>query len=139
MYKTKEKVLNELPPTSSTIYGNLLRSHYFMYLCSNLLGSFSKHLEPTNYGWAIETELLVPINKFTTVPSGFTTNCHCKKGYKKNCRCKSTFEKCKEYCDCRNYQNLQIFGADLVSSLMSNVAKWTHLLKQIGRKCCKFV
>ena len=45
-YKTKEKAQNELAPKSSTIRGHLLRSHYFVYLCSNLLNSCSKILEP---------------------------------------------------------------------------------------------
>ena len=42
IFKIKENALNELPPKSSTIRGHLLRSHYFVYLCSNLLDSCSK-------------------------------------------------------------------------------------------------
>ena len=67
--KRKEKALNELPPTSSTIHGHLLKSHYFVYLCSNLLDSCSKILEPTNFGWIFENWLLLPNKNFATVPS----------------------------------------------------------------------
>ena len=91
----QEKALNELPPTSSTIRGHLLRSHYFVHLCSNLLYSYSKILEPANYGWIIENGLLVPTISFATVPSYLTTKCRCKKGCTKNFGCKRTFEKCR--------------------------------------------
>ena len=87
IYKTKEKALNELPPTSSTIRGHLLRSHYFVHLFSNILGSCSKIIEPANYGWIIENELLVPTKHFATVPSYLTTKCRFKKGCTKNCGC----------------------------------------------------
>ena len=46
---TKEKTLNELPPTSSTIHGQLLWSHYFVYLSSNILVSCSETLKPAKY------------------------------------------------------------------------------------------
>ena len=86
IYKMKEKALNELPPTSSAIHWYLLRSHYFVYLCSNLLDNCSNILEPENYGWIIENGLLVPTKNFATVPSYLTTKCCCKKGlYKELC------------------------------------------------------
>ena len=106
IYKTKEKALNELPPTSSTIRGHFLRRHYFVYLCSNLLDSCSKILNSANYGWIIENGLLVPTKNFTTIPSYLTTKCCCKKECTKNCGCKRTFEKCTEYCDCTNCENV---------------------------------
>ena len=68
IYKTKEKAQNELPPTSSTISGHLLKSHYIMYLFSNLLDSCSKILQLANYGWIIENRLLVPIKNFAMIP-----------------------------------------------------------------------
>ena len=54
MLITKKKTLNVLPPTSSTIHSNLLWSHYFVYLSSNILDSCSKILEPAKYEWIIE-------------------------------------------------------------------------------------
>ena len=104
--KTKEKALNELPPTSSTIHEHLLRSHYFVQLCSNLLDSCSKVLEPAKYGWIIENGLLVPTKNFATVPSYLTTKCRCKKGCTKNCGFKRTFKKCTEYCNCTNCEKV---------------------------------
>ena len=105
IYKTKEKVLYELPSTSSTIRGHLLRSHYFVHLCSNLLESCSKILEPANYGWIIENGLLVPTKNFATLLSYLTTKCRCKKGCRKNCGCKRTFKKCIEYYNCTNCES----------------------------------
>ena len=106
LYKSKEKVVNELPPTSSAMHGYLLRSHYFVYICSSLLDTGSKVLEPTNYGWFMQNGLLVPAKNFTTMPSHFTTKCHCKKGCARDCGCKRKLEKCTKYCGCVNCENL---------------------------------
>ena len=107
--KTKQKALNELPPTSGTIRGHLLRSYYIVCLCWNLLDSISKTLQPGNCEWIIENEQLVPGNNFSTVLSDFTTKCHCKKRCTKNCGwCKRTSEKCTctaGYCDSTNCGN----------------------------------
>ena len=43
MFITKEKTLNELPPTSCTIHGQFLWSHYFVYLSSNICSAAVKH------------------------------------------------------------------------------------------------
>ena len=127
IYMTKEKALNELPPTSGTICGYLMRSHYFVYLCSNLLDSSSNILKPamdgsmdqwSYYGWIINNGLLAPTKNFATIPSYLTTKCCCKKGCTKNWGCNRTFEKCTEYCDSTNCKNVLIFGTDLVSPLM---------------------
>ena len=74
MFKTKEKTPNELPPTSSTIHGHLLQSHYLVYLSSNILDSCRKMFEPAKYEWIIENGLLVPTKNFA-VTSDFTTKC----------------------------------------------------------------
>ena len=72
MFKTKEKTLNELPPTSSTIHGHLLQSHYFVYLSSHILNGCRKMFEPAKYEWIIENGLLVPTKNFA-VTSDLTT------------------------------------------------------------------
>ena len=79
MFKAKEKTLNVLPPTSSTIHGHLLWSHYLVYISSNILDSCSKILEPAKFEWIIKNGLLVPTKKFA-IPSDLTTKCPCKKG-----------------------------------------------------------
>ena len=88
---TKEKTLNELPPTSSTIHGQLLWSHYFVYLSSNILVSCSETLKPAKYEWIIENELLFPTKNFA-LPSDHTTKCRCKKRCVKNCWCRKAFD-----------------------------------------------
>ena len=98
--KKKEKALNELPPTSSTIHGHLLKSHYFVYLCSNLLDSCSKIL------WMDLRKLAVTSKQeFCHRTIYLTTKWHCKKGCTRNCGCKRALEKCTEYCNCTNCEN----------------------------------
>ena len=84
LLKTKEKILNKLPPTSSTIHRHSLRSHYFVYLSSNILDSCSKTFQPAKYEWII--------TKNFAIPSDLTTKCRCKKGSTKICRCRRTFD-----------------------------------------------
>lgn len=83
MFITKEKTLNELPPTSCTIHGQFLWSHYFVYLSSNVLDSCSKTFQPAKYEWII--------TKNFAIPSDLTTKCR-KKGSTMNCRCRRTFD-----------------------------------------------
>ena len=106
MCKAKEKALNGLPSTSSTFRGHLLRSHYFVYLCSNLLDSCSKIIEHVNCWWIIENGLLVPTKSFTTISSDLTTKCRYKKWCTENCGCKRTFTKCTKYWTCTNCKNV---------------------------------
>ena len=44
------KPVPELPPTSSAIYGHLLRCFYTFQLQKSLLNSDDFHLSPENYG-----------------------------------------------------------------------------------------
>ena len=108
MYRTQNKGLSELPPTSYSLHGYLLRSHYFVNFClspeqsdihqNNLIPS------PLNFGWKRVNGILLPQKYLRIMPSQYVTRCSCKKGCTKKCGCKP--EQCTEYCKCQDCCNM---------------------------------
>ena len=105
MYTSTDKTLLKLPPTSSAIKGHLLRCHYVVNLCINLLDSGKEELRPVNFGWKRVHGMLVPDQNLQSMPTEFTTKCGCKKGCTKGCGCKRNSHLCTEYCKCLNCSN----------------------------------
>ena len=61
VYRTsKDKTLQELPPTSSAIHGHLLSTHYFVNVCLNLLERLYVNVEPLNFAWVRSNGMLLP-------------------------------------------------------------------------------
>jgi hypothetical protein len=106
MYTSKNKTLSDLPPTSSTIEGHLLRSHYFISVCLGLLDITKENPQPLNYGWRLSNGLLVPEQRLLPMPVQFTITCGCSKGCKKGCSCRKQEELCTEYCKCQSCENM---------------------------------
>ena len=64
MYRTPNKGLSELPPTSYSLHGHLLRSHYFVNFCLSLEQSDIHQNNliplPLNFGWKRVNGILLP-------------------------------------------------------------------------------
>ena len=56
----KPKTLRSLPPTSNLSHGHTLRSHYAVFICSNLIPAPDTNLNPI--GWNSVDSVLIPIN-----------------------------------------------------------------------------
>ena len=105
IYTSKNKTLTELPPTSSTIRGHLLRCHYFVRVCVTLLDLETSELSPLNFGWKQVNGMLLPEKNQTSIPEEYTLTCACKKGCTRGCSCKRNEEQCIEHCKCQNCSN----------------------------------
>ena len=60
LYTKKNKTLRSLPPTSNLSHGHTLRSHYVVFICSNLIPAPDTNLNPI--GWNSVDSVLIPIN-----------------------------------------------------------------------------
>ena len=107
MYRTQKKVLSELPPTSYSRHGHLLRSHYFANFCLNLeqslLHDYISIHSLLNFGWKSVNDILLPNKYLHIMPTQYVTRCSCNKGCTKVCGCKP--EHCTEYCKCQGCDN----------------------------------
>ena len=92
MYCTQEKSLSELPPTSYSLHGHLLRSHYFVNFCLTLEQLFlhnNKSIHtPLNFGYKSVNGILLPDKYLRIMPTQYVTRCSCKKGCTKVYGCK---------------------------------------------------
>ena len=108
MYRTQNKGLSELPPTSYSLHGHLLRCHYFVNFCLSLEQSdiHQNNLipSPLNFGWKRVNGILLPQKYLRNMPSHYVNRCSCKKGCTKICGCKP--EQCTEYCKCQDCCNM---------------------------------
>ena len=93
LYTGKNKSITELPSMSKSLYGHLQRCHYFIKLCSNLLKSNRKNMNPISYGWISNNTMLVPDKCQSKLPDGSS----------RNCSCKLQEAWCTEYCKYFNY------------------------------------
>ena len=88
MYRTQNKGLSELPPTSYSLDGHLLRSQYFVNFCLSLEQSdiHENNLipSPLNFGWKRVNGILLPQKYLRIIPSQYVTRCSCKKDCSKN-------------------------------------------------------
>ena len=103
-----KKGLSELPPTSYSLYGHLLRSHYFVNFCltfeQSLLHQNKSIHSPLNFGSSKSVNGILLPNKYLRImPIQYVTRCSCKKACTKVCGCKP--EHCTEYCKCQGCDN----------------------------------
>ena len=99
MYTQKGKSLHQLPPTSESINGHLLRSHYMVQLCTNLIDYRQFLLNPRDYGWKQEGSVLFPGKCLKLMPDEYYTTCSCV-ACARNCGCRFKDVQCTEYCRC---------------------------------------
>ena len=79
LYMNKRKTISELPPTSASLMGHMLRSHYFVYI-HRILYHPQKfiNLDAMNYGWERDNGLLTPAKFYNRLPVEYTVACGCK-------------------------------------------------------------
>jgi hypothetical protein len=53
LYTKKKKTISSLLPTSRILHGHLLRCHYIVRTCQNLLSDSATNLLPERYGWCL--------------------------------------------------------------------------------------
>ena len=86
MYHNGKNVDNEdLPPTSRSTKGHLLRSFFYTYLQHHCLDDFFIPLDPCEFGFEVKESILVPQTNMQKYPNGFIGACNCEKCAKSLC------------------------------------------------------
>ena len=100
-YLDKGLSLIELPLTSPSIFGRLLRSHLIIHQCLILLNTIEKS-NVQEFG-RIEAEdgCFIPDKCLPPITCYFTVNSECKKGCSQRSQCLFADIKCTEFCVCR--------------------------------------
>ena len=93
------KSLAELPPTSNSLRGHLLRCHYVIRLSKNLLIGSHSFIDATKYGWERVGSVLFPDKSLSKMPREYSITCGCK-ACTRNCVCRSVEVSCTEFCKC---------------------------------------
>ena len=100
LYMNRSKSMSELPPSSASLHGHLLRSFYFVRVNASLLQSPDKKLNPSQFGWQQIDSILVPEKLMIDMPDEYTTTCGFKKLCNVRCKCQKLNVSCTEYCQC---------------------------------------
>ena len=98
--------LIDLPPTSSSIYGHLERSHYVIRQYTSLL---NRHFygNCSRYGWFEESGVLLPDKRFSPLPNHYIVRCGCKMKCTRKCSSVQKDVDCIEFCSCsKNCENV---------------------------------
>lgn len=87
---TLKLYLDKLPPTSTTIRTHILRAYFQAYLWYHSPFQQSIEMNPEEYGYHVEDEILVPtIETVKKLPENFPKPCNCGKCARKNvCPCR---------------------------------------------------
>ena len=107
VFLSKNNILSELRSyIPFHLQGHLLRSHYIVNICLNLLSNVGNQLNPLNCGWILSSEYMMPDKFELYMPEIFTKTCGCKKGFQRGCGCRRMGEFCTEYCSCNYSENI---------------------------------
>ena len=84
----KSLTLEQLPPTSYSIRDHILRSIYATHNMVSILDNQRVVLDPRNYGFCEENDLLLPTNSVKTIPEMYAQFCNCVKCATIKCSCR---------------------------------------------------
>ena len=102
-YKKRNKSITDIPPTSASIHGHLMRCHYVVFILSHLLDPTKLlDINPIFYGWERTASVLTPIKWLSFLPEAYATRCGCKKKCTLRCKCHRLEANCTEVCQCGN-------------------------------------
>ena len=124
LYTKKKKTLWFLPPTSNMSQGHILRSHYVVLICSNLISAPDTNLNPVEFDWNSVDSVLMPNKCIVALQEMYTVTCGCKKKCTGRCR----------------YSNVwRFFYIILASATEKNIVpKFTNRLTWTLHKICKY-
>ena len=81
-------------------HGYILRSHYFVLICSNLISIPETNLNPVEFGQNSVDSVLLPKKYIVTLPDMYTVPCGWKKKCTARCQCTKFGASCAEFCKC---------------------------------------
>ncbi len=100
-HQEKTKTISDLPPTSFSARGHIMRAFYSTYLQVHCLDGLK--LEPRDYGFEeSDSGILMPTRYHRLIPGDLVMNCKCLKcSTDRWCICRQKKVKCCEYCRCQ--------------------------------------
>ena len=104
-YPKKNKKLWSWPPTSNMSHKHILRSHYVVLICSNLISAPDTNLNPAEFGWNSVDSILMPNKCIVTLLEIYTVTCGCKKKCTGRCQCSKFSASCTKFCKWKMEKN----------------------------------
>ena len=98
-YYLSKNTIVDLPPTSCSVRGHILRAFYGMYLQLHCLDN--AELNPFEFGFYQDDGALLPYRKQALLPDDFPLPCRCTACATKCCPCRQNEIKCCPYCSCQ--------------------------------------
>ena len=99
LYHHSKKTILDLPPTSRSIKGHILRAFYGTYLQLHCLDS--PQLDPQSFGFSQVDGIMQPDRLQVLLPDDFPMPCNCTSCATKRCHCRQLDMTCCPYCGCQ--------------------------------------
>ena len=105
-HHTKSATLTQLPPTSHSIRVHMLQAFYATHFMVNLLHEHPNELDPKQFGYEMEDDLLMPTNLLNSLPDHFMQHCNCTKCATTRCNCQRHNIPCCKFCKCQSFVSM---------------------------------
>ena len=102
LYYQSKKTILDLPPTSCTVEGHILRSFHGTYIQMHCLES--PLLDPINFGCIESDGSLQPHRLQVLLPEDFPMPCTCMACATSRCSCRKVGIGCCPYCKCKSVE-----------------------------------
>lgn len=102
----KNTDIEDLPPTSRSTNGHLLRSYFYTYLQQHCIDDMVVHLDPCEFGFEVEKNGLAQQTNLKKYPDDFIGACSSVKCAKSSCTCRENEVTCCSFCKCRSVKGL---------------------------------
>ena len=79
LYTKKNETSRSLPPTSNMSHGHILRSHYVVLICLNLISVPDINLNLVQFDWNSVDSVSMPNKCIVTLQKMYTVACGCQK------------------------------------------------------------
>lgn len=100
----KNTDIEDLPPTSRSAKGHLLRSYFYTYLQQHCMDDMVVRLDPCEFGFDVIEDDLVPEKNLKKYPDDFVGACSCLKCAKSSCICRENELTCCSFCKCKSVE-----------------------------------
>ena len=105
-HHSKGKTIDQLPPTSYSTRGHILRAFYVTHLQINCL--FTPELDPKQFGFEDVDGVLMPVHYRRLLPTNFAAECNCIKCATSRCSCRKNLVSCCRFCKCQSVLSNEI-------------------------------
>ena len=101
-HHTKHTTLHSLPlpPSKGALLAHISRTFYISYQMCSILDEVEANLDPTDFGYIMVDDLLLPLNKITQLPENMPAVCNCQHCATKRRNCRKLSISCSKFCKC---------------------------------------